>query len=265
MTRDINLDSRQWLDLVFEGRNKAYGAYELREDSSNRHLLAIAVVIAAGLAILFLSRFVFSTNTGSQEIPKTETTEVTVSEVVIPQRPIAKVVEIVSAPAVVRSSVQFNKPTIVPDEIVAPENEMLTQNEMTETSAVIGTQTVKGEETAGVHPDEITPPAPTEGKIEIYVDVMPEFNGNLAQWLSNQIRYPIDAIEQGIDGRVTVRFVVEKDGSIGNVQVLKPVYPSLDREAVRVVQKMPKWKPGLQQNQAVRVYYTLPIQFKLQK
>ena len=264
MITDINLSSKQWLDLVFEGRNKAYGAYELRESSSNRHLLAIAVVIAAGLIILFLSRFVFLSNTNLQKIPVTETTEVMVSEVVIPQKPVAKVVEIVSAPAVVRSSFQFNNPTIVPDDRIALESEMLTQEEMTATSAVLGTQTVKGEETVGVHPDAVAPLAPKEETIEVYVDVMPEFNGNLTQWLSNQIRYPIDAIEQGIEGRVTVRFVVEKDGSIGNVQVLKQVYPSLDKEAVRVVSKMPQWKPGLQHNQAVRVYYTLPIQFRIQ-
>ncbi|MDR0546339.1 MAG: energy transducer TonB [Dysgonamonadaceae bacterium] len=266
MAKDINLDSREWLNLIFEGRNQSYGAYELRENSSNRHLLAIAVVIVAGFALLFLPKLVIPTKTAVVPAPLTTKQEVTVSAVEIPQKPESKPVVIVSAPAIpVISTVQFNNPTIVPDPQVAPTDGMITQEDLTASNATSGTHTIVGNATTGVHPIDAPPatdPATTDPAP--YVDTMPVFDGNLNQWLSSNIRYPIDAIELGQEGKVVLRFVVETDGSIGNIQILRSLYPSLDREAVRVVKKMPKWKPGMQNGQTVRVYYTLPIHFRIQ-
>ena len=98
------------------------------------------------------------------------------------------------------------------------------------------------------------------------VEDMPAFPGGMEamiQFISNNIQYPADAQKQKIDGRVLVNFVVEKDGSITEVKVIKPTFPSLDAEAVRVVKAMPKWKPGYQKGQAVRVQFTMPINFSL--
>ena len=96
---------------------------------------------------------------------------------------------------------------------------------------------------------------------------MPEFpNGGMAglmQYLSKNIKYPTIAQENGTQGRVTVQFVVNKDGSIANAKVLRGVDPELDKEAVRVVSVMPKWKPGTQKGEAVRVKYTVPVMFRL--
>jgi len=98
------------------------------------------------------------------------------------------------------------------------------------------------------------------------VEDMPAFPGGMEamiQFLSSNIQYPADAKKQKVDGRVLVNFVVEKDGSITEIKVPKPGFPSLDTEAVRVVKAMPKWKPGYQRGQAVRVLFTLPITFRL--
>ena len=98
------------------------------------------------------------------------------------------------------------------------------------------------------------------------VEDMPAFPGGMEamiQFISNNIQYPADAQKQKVDGRVLVNFVVEKDGSITEVKVIKPTFPSLDAEAVRVVMAMPKWKPGYQKGQAVRVQFTMPINFSL--
>ena len=98
------------------------------------------------------------------------------------------------------------------------------------------------------------------------VEDMPAFPGGMdamIQFLSSNIQYPADAQKQKVDGRVLVNFVVEKDGSITEVKVIKPTFPSLDAEAVRVVKAMPKWKPGYQKSQAVRVQFTMPINFSL--
>ena len=93
-----------------------------------------------------------------------------------------------------------------------------------------------------------------------------EFPGGMAKlmsWLSSNIRYPEAAAQNDIQGRVIVKFVVEKDGSIGNVTVVKGVDKDLDREAIRVVKKMPKWQPGKNNGVSVRSYFNLPVTFKL--
>lgn len=109
---------------------------------------------------------------------------------------------------------------------------------------------------------------PEEQTIFEVVEQMPEFpNGGMAglmQFLSKNIKYPTIAQENGIQGRVTVQFVVNKDGSIVDAKVLRGVDPYLDKEALRVVNSMPKWKPGMQRGKPVRVKYTVPVMFRLQ-
>lgn len=115
------------------------------------------------------------------------------------------------------------------------------------------------------------PPKPKQEEVteEIFVVVeeQPEFPGGNAammKFLSDNIRYPVIAQENGIQGRVICNFVVERDGSITDVQVVRGQDPSLDREAIRVIGQMPKWKPGKQRGSAVRVRFTLPVVFRLQ-
>ena len=119
--------------------------------------------------------------------------------------------------------------------------------------------------------EEIAQPEPPkheeENKVFDVVEQMPSFPGGmpaLMQWLSQNIKYPVIAAENGVQGRVIVQFVVEKDGSVTDVHVAKSVDPSLDKEATRVVKAMPKWNPGKQNGSAVRVKYTVPVMFKLQ-
>ncbi len=112
-------------------------------------------------------------------------------------------------------------------------------------------------------------PKPEEVTEEIFVVVeeAPQFPGGesaLMKYLNDNIRYPVIAQENGIQGRVTCQFVVERDGSISDVQVVRGQDPSLDKEAVRVIQGMPRWKPGKQRGAPVRVRYTLPVLFRLQ-
>ena len=103
-----------------------------------------------------------------------------------------------------------------------------------------------------------------EGNVHEQTKTSPPGQAGLFQYLSNTIQYPVVAEENGVQGRVIVTFVVERDGSITDVKVVKSVAPSLDREAVRVVRSMPKWTPGKQKGDAVRVKYTMPVTFRLQ-
>ena len=96
------------------------------------------------------------------------------------------------------------------------------------------------------------------------VEQMPVFNGNINQWLASNLKYPPTAAESMIQGRVMCRFIVEKDGSTSNVEVVRGVDSALDAEARRVILAMPKWTPGKQNGKTVRCHYTMPVTFRLQ-
>jgi protein TonB len=174
----------------------------------------------------------------------------------------------------VKSSVKFVPPVIKKDDEVKPEEELKSQEELNKTNTAIGAFDVKGnDEAAGevLKAKEVIaqpePPKEEETKVFDVVEQMPSFPGGqsaLLQYLSSNIKYPVVAEENGVQGRVIVTFVVEKDGSITDVRVVKSVDPSLDKEAQRVVKSMPKWIPGKQNGSAVRVKYTVPVTFRLQ-
>lgn len=99
------------------------------------------------------------------------------------------------------------------------------------------------------------------------VEVMPQFPGgqdSLMSFLMHTVKYPKEAMEKGVQGRVVVQFIVEKDGTVSSPNVIRAVTPALDQEAIRVVQSMPKWAPGKQRGKEVRTKFTLPVTFRLQ-
>ena len=115
-------------------------------------------------------------------------------------------------------------------------------------------------------PVEVEEEEVDEQQIFTIVEENPEFPGGMAEcykWINKNLNYPTISAENGVQGRVTVNFVVNADGSIVDVKVLRGVDPYLDKEAVRVVSKMPKWKPGKQRGKAVRCSFNLPVRFKL--
>ena len=138
----------------------------------------------------------------------------------------------------------------------------------------VETETI--EVTTEENEQEVVIAAPVEAPVEeeeeevvfVIVESMPEFPGGqqaLFKYLSENVKYPVIAQENGIQGRVICQFVVNKDGSIVDVEVVRSGGdPSLDKEAIRVIKSMPKWKPGKQRGKAVRVKYTVPVNFKLQ-
>ena len=103
-------------------------------------------------------------------------------------------------------------------------------------------------------------------KVFDVVENMPEFPGgqdSLMSFLMHTIKYPKEAMEKGIQGRVVAKFIVEKDGQVSTPKVVRSVYPALDEEALRVIRYMPKWKPGKQNGREVRVFFTLPVTFRM--
>ena len=273
----IDLIDNGWVDLVFEGKNQAYGAYQLRKTTGKRNLTSILIMFAIGVAI---ATFVAIKGVVENAMKQDVAIEADVELTKLAEKKEAKV-EKKEEPKVdkieverVKSSVKFVAPVIKKDEEVKPEDELKSQEDLSKTNTAIGAFDVKGnDEAAGevLKAKEVIaqpePPKEEETKVFDVVEQMPSFPGGpsaLMQYLSSNIKYPVVAEENGVQGRVVCTFVVEKDGSITDVRVIKSVDPSLDKEAMRVVKSMPKWIPGKQNGSAVRVKYTVPVTFRLQ-
>lgn len=272
----IDLISNEWADLVFEGRNQAYGAYRLRKSTSKRNLWSLLIVLIAAV-VIFSAIAIKNVIQANQKVAIT--TEVELSKIetkkqakvekkapvkIEPPKPVEKV----------KSSIKFTAPVIKKDEDVKPEEEMKNQDELQKTKTTIGAFNVVGNDEVGGEvlkaKEEIAQPEPPkeeENKVFDVVEENPSFPGGqaaLTQWLNENIKYPVIAAENGIQGRVIVQFVVSKTGSISDVRVVRGVDPSLDKEAVRVVSNMPNWTPGRQNGTTVNVRFTLPVTFRLQ-
>ena len=274
----IDLISSDWVDLVFEGRNKAYGAYRLRKSTTKRNILAMVAVV-----ILLIVAFIILTVKNFVDEQRAKVAMTQVAELTNYKQPEKKaevkqkkvVVEPERVVERVKSSIKFTAPVIKKDEEVKPDEELKTQDELMSTKTAIGTFDVKGNDDANGEilkaKEVIAEPEPPkheeENKVFDIVEQQPLFPGGpaaLMKYLSENTKYPVVAQENGVQGRVTVQFVVEKDGSISDVHVLRGVDPSLDKEAVRVVKSMPRWTPGKQNGITVRVNYRVPVLFRLQ-
>ena len=273
----IDLIDNNWSDLVFEGKNQAYGAYQLRRETGKRNLwalltmAAIAVLIALVVFVNGVVQNAMKSNVAIEtDVELTKLAEKKEAKVERKETPQLEKVEVEK----VKSSVKFTAPEIKKDDEVKPEEEIKSQDDLSKTNTAIGAFDVKGnDEAAGevLKAKEVIaqPEPPKEEETQVFdvVEQMRSFPGGqsaLFQWLSSNIKYPVVAEENGVQGRVIVTFVVERDGSITDVKVVKSVDPSLDKEAVRVTKAMPKWIPGKQNGSAVRVKYTLPVTFRLQ-
>lgn len=272
----IDLISGAWCDLVFEGRNQSYGAYRLRKSTGKRNVWSLLIVLIAAV-VIFSVIAIKNVIQANQRVAVTTAVELSSIETKKKQPKVEKKAPVkIEQPKVekVKSSIKFTAPVIKKDEDVKPEEEMKTQEDLQKTKTTIGAFNVVGNDEVGGEvlkaKEEIAQPEPpkeVENKIFDVVEEQPSFPGGagaLMQWLRDNIKYPVIAAENGIEGRVIVQFVVSKTGSISDVRVARSVDPSLDKEAVRVVSSMPNWTPGKQNGSAVNVRYTLPVTFKLQ-
>ena len=272
----IDLISGAWCDLVFEGRNQSYGAYRLRKSTGKRNVWSLLIVLIAAV-VIFSVIAIKNVIQANQRVAVTTAVELSSIETKKKQPKVEKKAPVkIEQPKVekVKSSIKFTAPVIKKDEDVKPEEEMKTQEDLQKTKTTIGAFNVVGNDEVGGEvlkaKEEIAQPEPPkeeENKIFDVVEEQPSFPGGagaLMQWLRDNINYPVIAAENGIEGRVTVQFVVSKTGAISDVRVARSVDPSLDKEAVRVVSSMPNWTPGKQNGSAVNVRYTLPVIFKLQ-
>jgi len=279
----IDLYDPKWVDMVFAGKNKEYGAYQLRKGTSGRNIKSLLIlVIAAALVGGFLAWKVIEQKQAEEQQAYMEAMELAklqkqAEKEQKKQEPIKPKVEMKKEIPVARETQKFTAPVIKKDDLVKEENQVKQMDQL-DAKVAVGTKDEEGtkDRTVEAVRSDIAvaapppPPAPkpeVSNKVFDVVEEMPSFPGGqgaLMSYLSSNIKYPVVAQENGVQGRVIVAFVVERDGSITDVKVARSVDPSLDREAQRVVKSMPKWKPGKQNGSAVRVKYTVPVVFRLQ-
>ena len=247
----IDLTSPEWCELIFQGKNKAYGAYKMRANSPKRHTWAMVIVV-------IIAAIGFS-------IP-------TLVKLATPKQKEVKKVEPVAPPPALKSSIKFTAPVIKKDEEVRDDEEIKSQEELTQTKVAISIADVKGNDELNgkdiAELKEVITKAPeAEEKTYTMVEQMPQFPGGdreLLSFIAKNLHYPTIAQEKGIQGKVFVRFVVSATGDVKDVKVMRSLDPYCDKEAIRVIQSLPKWIPGRQNGRNVPVYYTVPITFKLQ-
>ena len=279
----IDLYDPKWVEMVFAGKNKEYGAYQLRKGTSGRNIKSLLIlVIAAALVGGFLAWKVIEQKQAEEQQAYMEAMELAklqqqAKKEEKKKEPVKPKIEPKKEIPVARETQKFTAPVIKKDELVKEENQVKQMDKLDDKVAV-GTENKEGvkDRTVEAVRSEIAvaaPPPPPAPKPEVatkvfdVVEEMPSFpggNGALMSYLTSNTKYPVVAQENGVQGRVIISFVVERDGSISDVKVARSVDPSLDREAQRVVKSMPRWTPGKQNGQTVRVKYTVPVVFRLQ-
>ena len=281
MAKDVDLSSKEWCDIIFDHKNKDFGAYVLRKNSIKRHNKAMLVVVIFIVVVFILSLLVTEIQQQIAESrPKDEIEQVMVDIETAPEEEEEEEVqerieqpEPEALPEEILNTVKVTELLIAEDEEVTEEDEIKSADELQETETAFGqTNFDQGTDDRNVvreHKDEVIVEEKKPVVEEIFraVEQMPMFPGGdaaLMKYLSSHIQYPTMAMENNIQGRVIVQFVVTKTGKIGEVKVVRSVDPDLDAEAVRVCKSLPDFIPGKMNGQAVNVWYTLPVTFKLQ-
>jgi len=264
----LDIFNQEWIDVVFTGRNKAYGAYELRRDNGRNTRTALIIGVIVFVVLISANTII---NAISGFIPKAKE-KVKITNVVLqppppdikkppppppPEPPKPKIDQVKFPPPVVKPDVEVKEkpPTIEELKVADP-----------------GQKNLKGDKDAQVTIDEPVGTADTKvteedpNKIFTSVEQVPEFPGGadaFNKYLSKNIRYPAVARENNTQGRAIVTFVCERDGSLTDVHVLRDPGDGCGDEAVRVIKASPKWKPGIQNGRPVRVQYNVPVSFTL--
>ena len=271
----IDLYDKDWCNLIFENKNKAYGAYQMRAQQGNRYTKAMVVIGACIVAIFAITIFVKEVVMKRSDDSVTTVTNLSkLEEAKVQDKHIIKKVEPKQAqPQRIKSSIKFTAPKITEDSKVTEADEMKSQKELGESKLSISIADVKGnddshgKDIADIKEVITSKPDKEETKVYDFVEQMPVFPGGdeaLLKYISGHLHYPSVSQENGTQGTVMLRFVVTETGDVGDCQVMKHVDTYCDREAVRVIKSLPKFTPGRQQGKPVKVWFQVPVVFELQ-
>jgi len=266
----LDILNQQWIDVVFAGRNKAYGAYELRKTNARHTNRALIIGCVVFVFVISLKTII---NKIEGFIPKAAE-KVKVTEVVLPPPPVDQTKQPPPPPP------EPPKPKVdqvrFPPPVVKPDNEVREKEPPTVKELEVadpGQKDQKGDPNADIRIDEPVGNSDIKQVVEenpnqifTAVEKSPGFPGGDAafgKYLGKAIRYPAIARENNVQGRVILTFVVERDGSLTDIKVVRGIGSGCDEEAVRALKNSPKWTPGIQNGRPVRVQYSVPVAFAL--
>lgn len=256
----LDIFTNQWLDIVFEGRNKAYGAYELRKTNTKTTVKAL-VLGAIVFALAVSAPLIMSLIPNSSDDSDTLDTKITTVKMPPKKEEVKKDLPPPPPPPPKVDQVKFVKPVVAKADEVTEEPPKIVEIK----DKKLGAETIKGDPDAelSVEPVGNGPSAVVEEDNQIYntagIEVKPDFPGGMEKfykYVGNNYQTPE---EEGLKGKVYVTFVVEKDGSLTDIKVIRDIGYGTGKEAIRVLNKCPRWNPGEQNGKKVRVLYSLPI------
>ena len=283
----VDLISRQWCDIVFEGRNKEYGAYRLRAHAGVRNLKALItlLIVIAIVGVLIAVKTVVSNAMESKNLDKnTGTTLAQLEEKQEEKKEEKKEIKIEyeqpqQEKVAVKASIQFTVPKIVEDAAFEETKELKSQGEGAKRTIAIAAADYEGDAGGGINIDDLkenqkaggtevaAPPKEEEVVDNAVVEVPATFPGGesaLLAYVAKNLKYPAIALEQELQGVVVLKFEVGKDGSVSRIKIVKGLSSECDKAAADVVKKLPRFSPAKQQGHPVPVWFTLPIRFQIQ-
>lgn len=258
----LDIFKNQWLDIVFDGRNKSYGAYQLRKSNTKTSVRALIVgSILFGLAVS--APLILSLLPDSSDVEENRDIKITAIKLPPKQEKPIENLPPPPPPAPKVDQVKFVKPVVAKAEEITEEPPKIVEMK----DKKIGAETIKGDpdavlsvEPVGTGTAAVVEEAPDN---QIYstagIEVKPDFPGGINKFykfVGDNYQTPE---EEGLKGKVYVTFVVEKDGSLTDIKVIRDIGYGTGKEAIRVLKKCPKWTPGEQNGKKVRVLYSLPI------
>ncbi|MGE0568992.1 MAG: energy transducer TonB [Bacteroidia bacterium] len=259
---DLTLQERN--ELVFANKNKGYGAYQLRQTYNKRVTLIVGGTLLFTLLLFGIKKFV---DNKPEEVEKPiDMTNVVIDLTPPPPQEEQPPPPPPPPPPPMVEMVKFTPP-VIKDDAVEEEPQKL-QEDVKDVN--VGEKDQEGDKDIVAPPTEETGPAePAAPEIFTIVEEQAEFPGGIAElgkYIQKTLQYPPMAREAGLSGRCFLKFVVNETGTISNVEILKgvPGCPDCDKEAIRVVKSMPKWKPAKMTGKSVKCYFNLPINFKIQ-
>jgi protein TonB len=240
-------------EIIFENRNKAYGAYDIRKRYNSVTSLSIMGGIA--FATMLVTAISFTTEKGTASTGP-RTVVIVMADPIIPEK--INVPELKPPPEAPKIITNL-QPVVTTDTTeITPDIPI--------TDVIISTTKNGDVNDTVVFTEHTAPEIPTETKPFIYVEEMPEFPGGipaLMKYIGENVKYPAEAQSNNIQGKVNLKFVVNADGSVDRIEILRGIDPLLDNEAIRVLQTLPRFKPGKQGGIAVPVWFSIPVVFKL--
>lgn len=255
----LDIFTNQWLDIVFEGRNKAYGAYDLRK-TNNKTTVKALIFGAIVFALMVGAPLIMSMLPDSSSDDSLDTKIVTMKLPPKKEQPKKDLPPPPPPPPKV-DQVKFVKPVVAKADEVTEEPPKITEIK----DKKLGNETIKGDPDAQltVEPVGNGPAAVVEEDNTVYntagIEVKPDFPGGMEKFYAFVGRNYQTPEEEGLKGKVYVTFVVEKDGSLTDIKVIRDIGYGTGKEAIRVLNKCPRWTPGEQNGKKVRVLYSLPI------